>query len=337
MMASDLASYTARVEQALRDELATYVDPSWLYDPVRYLMDGGGKRVRPVLTLLCCEAAGGNADDCMPAAVAVELLHNFTLVHDDIMDRSLMRRGRATVHTQFGESAAILSGDVLMGVSMRLLERSVRTATQHVHDRRIEGMDVIAAFSTGLIDVCDGQALDLAFMQRADVTIDEYFTMITKKTARLLEMSATIGARLAGADDTITEHLRTFAADLGIAFQLQDDLLDLVGTASFGKSTGGDIVEGKRTWLMLAARERTRNDASTWRMLVDDFFAQNGLDASRIPEVTTMLTDLGVIDDARALVEHYSNEAFAHLHAIPPSAARNLLEQLGTGLMSRVQ
>lgn len=337
MMASDLASYTTRIELALRDELAMYVSPSWLYDPVRYLMDGGGKRVRPVLTLLCCEAAGGNADDCLPAAIAVELLHNFTLVHDDIMDRSPMRRGRATVHTQFGESAAILSGDVLMGISMRLLERSVRTATQHVRDRRIDGMDVIAAFSTGLIDVCDGQALDLAFMQRADVTIDEYFTMITKKTARLLEMSATIGARLAGADDTITEHLRTFAADLGIAFQLQDDLLDLVGTASFGKSTGGDIVEGKRTWLMLAARERTRNNTSAWRTLVDDFFAQNGLEAPRIPEVTTMLTDLGVIDDARALVEHYSNEAFDHLHAIPPSAARNLLEQLGTGLMSRTQ
>lgn len=336
-MVADLASYSEHVEHALSEELATYIAPSWLYDPVRYLMDGGGKRVRPVLTLLSCEAAGGSFRDCMPAAVAVELLHNFTLVHDDIMDRSLMRRGRATVHTQFGESAAILAGDVLMGISMRLLERSVRAASMHAREQQIDGMDVIAAFSTGLIDVCDGQALDLAFMSRNDVTIDEYFTMITKKTARLLEMSATIGARLAGADAPTTEHLRTFAADLGIAFQVQDDLLDLIGTASFGKATGGDIVEGKRTWLMLAARERTRDANTAWQQLVDDFFTQNGLDASRIPDVTIMLTELGVLEDARGIVERYSNEAFAHLHAVPPSPARDLLEQLGTGLMSRTQ
>jgi len=337
MMAVDLTSYTELVEHALGEELAAYIAPSWLYDPVRYLMDGGGKRVRPVLTLLCCEAAGGTREDCMPAAVAVELLHNFTLVHDDIMDRSLMRRGRATVHTQFGESAAILAGDVLMGISMRLLERSVRAASMHTRERQIDGMGVIAAFSTGLIDVCDGQALDLAFMSRNNVTIDEYFTMITKKTARLLEMSATIGARLAGADESTIEHLRTFAADLGIAFQVQDDLLDIIGTATFGKATGGDIVEGKRTWLMLAARERTRDTNTAWQQLVDDFFTQNGLEASHIPDVTTMLYELGIINDARSLVEQYSKVAFAHLHALPHSPARDLLEQLGTGLMSRTQ
>ncbi|RPI65686.1 MAG: polyprenyl synthetase family protein, partial [Ignavibacteriae bacterium] len=169
-----LTSYTERIEVALQQCLDEFTHPGSLYDPVHYLFVGGGKRVRPILTLLSCEAVGGNADHAMSAALAVELLHNFTLVHDDIMDRSPMRRGRPTVHTAFDENTAILSGDVMMGMAMRMLERSARHAPDPI--------DVITAFSTGLIDVCEGQALDMAFMTRSDVTADEYFHMIEQKT-----------------------------------------------------------------------------------------------------------------------------------------------------------
>lgn len=326
---ASLSQYMSEIETTLQSALAEFTQPSWLYDPVHYLLASGGKRVRPLLTLLACEACGGRRHHALPAAVAVELLHNFTLVHDDIMDRSPMRRGRSTVHVRWGDSAAILSGDVLMGIAMRLLERSARHASRP--------LDVLSAFSTGLIDVCDGQALDLAFTERQDVSEEAYFEMITKKTAKLLEMSVTIGAAMADAASDADEALRAFARDIGVAFQLQDDLLDLYGTEAFGKTPGGDLVEGKRTWLMIAARDAvihgraTADDAT----LVEAFHTNNGIAVDHVPAAVAMLERLGITSQARSMVEARTASAFAHLDTLPPSAARDSLAHLAALLMAR--
>lgn len=322
--------YQQEVELALRHALDEFREPAWLYEPVHYLFDGGGKRVRPILTLLACEAVGGVRSAAMPAAIAVELLHNFTLVHDDIMDSSEKRRGRDTVHVKWDTNVAILSGDVMMGMALRLLMRSAQHAERP--------LDVIDAFTTGLIEVCDGQALDLAFMERRDVTPDEYFTMIERKTARLLEMSVAIGAHVGGSGNGCVESLRTFARDIGIAFQLQDDVLDITGSEQFGKMPGGDILEGKRTWLMLECTRRVREgtDApSLHTQLLNAFYSGGSLTRTDVPAVLAMLHEYNVISDATALVERYTNDAFAHLHALPATPARDLLEGLGRQLMER--
>ncbi len=324
------APYQHDVEQALRSALDEFREPTWLYDPVHYLFDGGGKRVRPMLTLLACEAVGGDRHAALPAAIAVELLHNFTLVHDDIMDSSEKRRGRDTVHVKWDTNVAILSGDVMMGMALRLLMRSAQHAPRP--------LDVIDAFSTGLIEVCDGQALDLAFMDRRDVTPEEYFAMIERKTARLLEMSVAIGANVGGATNGRVESLRAFARGIGIAFQLQDDVLDIIGSEQFGKMPGGDVLEGKRTWLMLECTRRVqeRADAPEHHLhLLDAFYASGALTKTDVPAVLDMLHHHNVIADASILVERYTNDAFAHLHTLPPTPARDLLEGLGRQLMER--
>lgn len=314
-----------RIEAAFKESLSTYQLPENLYDPVHYVVDAGGKRIRPVLSVLAYQTCGGSDWNILPAAVAVELLHTFTLVHDDIMDRSPTRRGRPTVHMRWDESAAILSGDVMIGIALRLLTTTAQSVPQPI------GM--YEAFATGLVDVCEGQAQDLAFQQRRDVTTEEYFDMITKKTAKLLEMAVTIGARAAGASDVMVHDIRTFARGLGIAFQLQDDILDVVGSPDFGKTPGGDIVEGKRTWLILTADKRANERHH--RALLDAFWSGNGLDRSQIGDVIEMFNDLNIISDARSLVERYTQDAFEHLERLPDSSSRRLLSDLGHTLMGR--
>jgi len=342
----------SRFEAALNTFLDDYTAPAELYDPIHYIMKAGGKRVRPLLTLLSAQAVSRTSgthsqlplereqttivDNAMHAAIAVELVHNFTLVHDDIMDRSELRRGGPTVHMKWNESAAILSGDVMIGLATRALLRSASHAKQP--------LAVVDAFSTGIVDVCDGQALDLALMSRSDVSIDDYFDMISKKTAKLLEMSAVVGALVGGADEATVENLRAFAGGIGIAFQLQDDLLDLVGTEDFGKQHGGDIVEGKRTWLMLRAQviladgdsiEGDSIKSQEFKSLSEQFFRDNGLPRERVHDVITMMNELGVVDEARALIERTTQDAFAHLHSLPHTPARDMLEALANNLVAR--
>ncbi len=318
-------AYLASIDAHLSDVLERYASPISLYEPVRYLFDAGGKRIRPLLVLLAAEACGAPWQPAIPAAVAVELLHVFTLVHDDIMDRSALRRGRETVHVRWGDSVAILAGDVMMGIAMRELEQSAR------HSKH--PMDVVAAFSTGLIDVCDGQALDLEFQTRHDVTEEQYEDMITKKTAKLLEMSVAIGATVANAPELHVRALRLFARNLGIAFQLQDDLLDVTGDASFGKTPGGDLVEGKRTWLVLAARQRATMPDHV--ELMNRFFADGGIPADQVESMRNALEAMGVLADARTKVQSTTNAAFGYLEQLPPSAARDRLADLAQQLMHR--
>ena len=284
--------------------------PESVYAPIRYVMEGGGKRVRPVLVLLASQALGGDSRNALPIAAAIEVLHNFTLVHDDIMDSASLRRGRATVHTRWDTNIAILAGDTMMGVMLRQL-------TALAEHRRFS--EIVNLFTDGLIEVCEGQALDLELEQKDIVTPDEYILMIQKKTSSLLKVAACGGALAADAPPESVRAMLDFAVALGTAFQIQDDLLDLTADSSLlGKVSGGDIVEGKRTFLIVEAMQRCRGaDAA----LLQEFLESGGLPAERVPEMKSMLRRNAIFDIAEEQVAHYtekSRSAIAHFSLQKP-------------------
>ncbi len=221
--------------------------PATLYDPANYIMSLGGKRLRPLMVLLAAEAAGGDVHAALPAAMAIEVFHNFTLVHDDIMDAAPLRRSKPTVHTKWDTPTAILSGDMMMFRSVMFLQQLPPEIFQKV----------LPVFTTTAIEVCEGQQLDMDFERRDDVTIDEYLHMIALKTSVLLGCSFHIGAVCGGGSERLASDLYSFGKNLGIAFQLHDDILDAFATdaSNFGKQVGGDILANKKTFLWLKAME----------------------------------------------------------------------------------
>ncbi len=218
-------------------------EPELLYAPIEYSLSEGGKRLRPVLLLLSCEAFSGNYKAALNAAAAVEVFHNFTLLHDDIMDHSPMRRGKPSVVARWGENVAILSGDAMLITAYRLLCNTPTPALGRV-------MEV---FNTMAVGVCEGQQYDMDFETHQKVSVVEYMHMIELKTSVLLAGSAMIGALIGGASEADARKLYKYAIELGLAFQLQDDLLDSYGDERLGKPIGGDILEGKKTYLMITA------------------------------------------------------------------------------------
>ncbi|MBR5138463.1 MAG: polyprenyl synthetase family protein [Alistipes sp.] len=222
-------------------------EPEYLYAPIIYSMSGGGKRIRPTLLLLACEAFGGKVQEALPAASAVEMFHNFTLLHDDIMDNAEVRRGKPSVYARWGKNVAILSGDAMMIYAYRLLSGSPVEKFPRI-------MDI---FTTMALQVCEGQQYDMDFEERKKVSVVEYMNMIELKTSVLLAGSAMIGAVLGNASENDCRKIYRYALELGLAFQQQDDLLDSYGTVEeLGKRIGGDILEGKKTCLMLNAMSR---------------------------------------------------------------------------------
>ena len=224
-------------------QLQTPEEPELLYAPIIYSMAEGGKRLRPVLLLLTTEAFGGNIEDAIPAAMAVEVFHNFTLLHDDIMDNAAMRRGKPSVYAKWGGNVAILSGDAMLITAYKLLARLESPNFKHV----------MHLFNNMALEVCEGQQYDMDFETKAHVSLEDYINMIERKTSALLSGSAMIGATLANASSDDVKKIYRFATELGLAFQLQDDLLDSFGDESLGKKIGGDILEGKQTYLMIHA------------------------------------------------------------------------------------
>ena len=222
-------------------------EPKRLYEPILYSMSGGGKRIRPTLLLLACEAFGGDVQGALPAAAAVEMFHNFTLLHDDIMDNAEVRRGKPSVYARWGENVAILSGDAMMIYAYRLLG-----ATQT--DKLPRVMNI---FTTMALEVCEGQQYDMDFEELQKVSVVEYMRMIELKTSVLLAGSAMIGAVMGDASEEDSRKIYRYALELGLAFQQQDDLLDSYGNEQeLGKRIGGDILEGKKTCLMLTAMSK---------------------------------------------------------------------------------
>lgn len=226
-------------------------EPEQLYKPILYSMSGGGKRIRPTLLMLACEAFGGDVQQALPAAAAVEMFHNFTLLHDDIMDNAEVRRGKPSVYASWGNNVAILSGDAMMICSYRLLSK--------VPSEKLAS--IMEIFTTTALQVCEGQQYDMDFESRQKVSVVEYMRMIELKTSVLLAGAAAIGAVLGDASEEDCRQIYRYALELGLAFQLQDDLLDSYGTQEeLGKRIGGDILEGKKTCLMLNAMSRATEE-----------------------------------------------------------------------------
>lgn len=291
-------------------ELDLPAAPATLYDPIRYVLHAPGKRIRPLLTLLAGRLAGAPATNLMPLAAAIEIFHNFTLVHDDIMDHAAERRGNPTVHTKWDENVAILSGDMMVGLAYRLI---MNTETDHLRA-------VMQVFQESVDAVCEGQALDKEFENRETVSLPDYIGMIEKKTGWLISSALRVGwVAIRGNDETATE-LHKLAMAMGRGFQIQDDFLDLMADqASFGKRIGGDIVEGKRTYLLLLAAERaTGADADLIHRIMT---RQVGFDS--IDLVRQTFKRLRVLEDTEKAI----NECFAetadrlnHLGHLPDAA-----------------
>lgn len=318
----DVSALRASVESALA-AVVPRRDPADLYDPYRYVMAGDGKRLRPVLLLLAAEACGVAAAEALPAALATEVFHNFTLVHDDIMDRAPTRRGRATVHVRWGEPTAILAGDLMMGEAYGLL------AQTRVGDLRT----LLDAWGEMVRRLCEGQMEDMRFATDPAVSVDRYVRMIDGKTGALVAFCFEAGAILAGADDAARTHLYEAGIETGRAFQILDDLLDLTADdAAWGKTVGGDLIEGKRAYLLLRALETTTGDDRAFFQQIAD---RPGLDAERIPEARARMEATGVLDDARSAVTRHTDNALGHLAALPASEARDTLAALVRDMAGR--
>jgi len=310
-------------EQSLR-QLRTPEEPELLYAPIIYSMSGGGKRLRPVLLLLSTEAFGGSVDEAMTAAMAVEVFHNFTLLHDDIMDNADMRRGKPSVFAKWGENVAILSGDAMLITAYKLLAELNPTKLQRV----------MRLFNDMALEVCEGQQYDMDFESQKKVTVVEYIQMIERKTSALLSGSAMIGATIAGASDADIKLLYRFATELGLAFQLQDDLLDSYGDEALGKKIGGDILEGKQTYLMVQAMSRATEEER--EVLRTTHLNSKLSDAEKIATVKALYDKLEVKRATEQQIDQRFERALGILDSLSIGAERTVhLAEFARNLIGR--
>lgn len=299
--------------------------PASLYDPCKYIITSGGKRLRPFLVLTSARAAGGTYDNAYNAAVAVELLHNFTLVHDDIMDKADLRRGRETVHIKYGLNPAILSGDNLVAIAYKNL----------ILDCKMNITEILNEFTNGLIEVCEGQSYDTDFETMEGVSLEQYLLMIRKKTAVMAMMCCKVGGLLATNNQNQIEALGDYGLNLGMAFQIQDDLLDIMADQEeFGKKVGGDLVEGKKTFLYIRALEKA-NETDKEKLL--EVTRNKGIDWNQVEEYRSLYVKLGVIEDAESEIKKYTENALDSLNLLPESEAVNTLKWLANALIKRAK
>ena len=297
--------------------------PGSLYDPIRYTLEGEGKRLRPVLTLLACDAVGGDVKDALPAAAAIELLHNFTLVHDDIMDHDDMRRGRPTVHKKWDSDVALLAGDGLVTLAYRYLLQTNTTSLARI----------AKIFTDGIIELCEGQALDREFESGVQVSMENYIDMISKKTARLLTIAAGIGGLIGNGNQRHIELLTAYAENLGIAFQIQDDLLDItVEQHILGKDFGSDIKRHKRTFLVLYAMQHGSPGQQRYLQKVME---TPGLTNDDILKVRSVFEEAGALRAAALAVGNYIDCSKSALHELSHSANVTGLQTLSDIVLSR--
>jgi geranylgeranyl diphosphate synthase, type II len=297
--------------------------PLSLYEPASYILDSTGKRLRPLLVLSSAKAAGGSYKDAYNAAIAVELLHIFTLVHDDIMDNADKRRSKTTVHKKYDVNTAILVGDILLAVAYEYL----------LKDAKGDFRKITAAFTKGLSEVCDGQSMDKDFETLKNVTIKDYIKMIEKKTAAMIAMCTSVGSYIGGADDKTIKALFSFGKNLGIAFQIEDDLLDLIGNSKeFGKNVGGDLVEGKKTFLFLKALEKAKGkDKSSLLKIIKN----KGVQPDEIPFYKALYEKLGVIADAESEIKRYTKNAIKNLTVLKQKDDAEFFTSLAHSLIKR--
>ena len=300
--------------------------PRELYEPVSYCLSLGGKRMRPLMTLLGCELFGVDAHKAMSAAIGLELFHNFTLMHDDIMDNAPIRRGKPSVHMKWSANTAILSGDVMFALAYQHM-----MGVNDVHLR-----PVMALFNRTVREVCEGQQYDMNFEAINHVSGKQYIEMIRLKTAVLPAACLQIGAIIANAPKKEADHLYHFGEGIGIGFQIKDDWLDVFGDETkFGKKSGGDIVSNKKTWLYIKALEQAN---SQQRQLLLDAYASKITDPEdKIRQVKEVFLDLNIDKLALAEMDRYYDKAFEALYLVQVSdEAKHDLFLLANGLFNRV-
>ncbi len=302
-------------------------NPPELYDPIRYILALGGKRMRPLLVLLASQLKEENWQDYLKPAVAVEVFHNFTLMHDDIMDDAPIRRGKATVHEKWNPNIAILSGDAMLVKAYDLL----LTVDPELLP------EVLKLFNTCAVEVCEGQQLDMNFESRDQVSVEEYIDMIRLKTAVLLGFSLEMGALLGGVDRTNARLLRDFGINIGIGFQLKDDLLDVFGDQKkFGKQVGGDIIANKKTFLLIHALENAEGEMAEkleyWLNL------QSFDKAKKVEAVTEIYEKLDIPGITQSKIESYFDKGFQALSAVDlDTPGKKQLEAFAKSLINREQ
>lgn len=304
-------------------------EPKGLYEPIAYALAGGGKRLRPMLAVLACQLFGGKEQDALPAALALEVFHNFTLLHDDVMDHASIRRGRASVNKLYDDNTAILSGDQMLIEAYKLIGKlplSLQPSVLHLFNEMATG-------------VCEGQQLDMDFekLPLKAVTQEEYIHMIRLKTSFLLAYALRIGALIGGATQEQQEAIFAFGIHLGLAFQIQDDLLDVYGDeATFGKAIGGDICEGKKTFIFLAAREGA--DEETKKELFEAMALPCVTKAQKqykIARVVSLYNRVHAREQAQEAVEQHSRQALEQLISLPHNDASQTLALLVNKLITR--
>ncbi len=275
--------------------------PRGLYEPIEYTLDGGGKRIRPVLTLAVCTALGGNMETAKYQALGIEMFHNFTLLHDDVMDKADMRRGRATVHVRWNESTAILSGDAMLTMASQLVSRCDSPMLAKV----------LNLFNRTAMEVYEGQQYDMDFENRMNVSVEEYIEMIRLKTSVLLGCACKMGAIMASASEDTCEAFYRYGIKLGLAFQLQDDYLDTYGDANvFGKKIGGDIINDKKTWLLISALSEDRTGK------LAQLIGQDVDQEEKIKAVTAIYDELDLANRCHILIDQYASDAIAQLEEV---------------------
>lgn len=292
-------------------------NPKGLYDASLHLIKAGGKRLRPVLTLLCCEAIGRDWRNILPSAVAIELIHNFTLIHDDIMDRDDYRRGVPTVHRLFGEPTAILAGDTLFAKAFEVLAKC-KVSPENL----VKAVEVTANVC---VKICEGQYMDMEFEKREDVSVDDYLKMVEKKTAVLIACSCSLPAILYG-EEKYVKPLWNFGFNCGIGFQIHDDVLDLIGGEKIGKDWCSDLVEGKKTIVYLKAKEMG---------VKIDIFGKGRASDNEKRRAVEKLKECGAIDFASKMAKEYVERGKKYLDALPDSNAKEILLCLADYLVTR--
>lgn len=300
-----LIGYRQALEAKIADEYPQTIDSKSLNAPIHYLMNLGGKRIRPTLTLISCELFGGKKENALHTALAIEVFHNFTLMHDDIMDKAPIRRGMLTVHKKWDENQAILSGDTML----------VHAYQHLLKDKPDAILNILERFNQTAIEVCEGQQLDMQFEKRNDVTVDEYIEMIRLKTAVLLGAALELGAQIASASKDNLERIYDFGQLLGIAFQLKDDLLDVFGEQDkIGKQVAGDILSNKKTYLYLKAMELA--DENQKKDLTHYYSSTDFEDSDKIVAVKEIFSTLNIMEITEQEVKHFHSEALKALDAI---------------------
>jgi len=317
-MISEIIRERAEIVNREIERILTMKEPEGLYKATRHYLKAGGKRLRPVITILSAEALEKDYRAVLPAGIAIETIHNFTLIHDDIMDEDEMRRGVKTVHTLFGVPTAILAGDTLYAEAFEILTRC-----EAKHENVVRAVKKLAEVC---IEICEGQFMDMSFEERDDVKESEYLEMVRKKTAMLIGISASIPAILFGEEERVERALWNYGINAGIGFQIHDDLLDITGKEKIGKDWGSDIVEGKKTLIVIKAFEKGIELKT---------FGKGKAERHELEEDIKKLHDCGAIEYARKKAREYIAMAKSQLKVIKDNQARRYLAELADFLVER--